>query len=203
MRQRGSAADQGADHRARLGHPFRQHQQRRRSAHQLVAQQDRQGLRRAAHPHRPRSRLRPHGYAVMTLTLRARLAAISTIVFGLLLAALSVASYEVLSRRLDADVTRAADASSPTACTGTCVSTTTPRRSRSTQATTIRRRSSTRRRDTTRCTMRQPDASSPNRAGWRRSALHADPWRGPGVSRGSRSRSTSRPSTAACASPTA
>ena len=41
----------------------------------------------------------------MTLTLRARLAAISTIVFGLLLAALSFVSYTVLSRRLDADVT--------------------------------------------------------------------------------------------------
>jgi heavy metal sensor kinase len=41
----------------------------------------------------------------MTLTLRARLAAISTIVFGLLLVALSLVSYEVLSRRLDADVT--------------------------------------------------------------------------------------------------
>ncbi len=41
----------------------------------------------------------------MTLTLRARLATISTIVFGLLLAALSFVSYEVLSRQLDADVT--------------------------------------------------------------------------------------------------
>ena len=41
----------------------------------------------------------------MTLTLRARLAAISTIVFGLLLAALSLISYGVLSQRLDADVT--------------------------------------------------------------------------------------------------
>jgi heavy metal sensor kinase len=41
----------------------------------------------------------------VTLTLRARLAAISTIVFGLLLAALSIVSYEVLARRLDADVT--------------------------------------------------------------------------------------------------
>jgi len=41
----------------------------------------------------------------MTLTLRARLAAISAIVFGLLLAALSLVSYEVLSRRLDADIT--------------------------------------------------------------------------------------------------
>jgi heavy metal sensor kinase len=41
----------------------------------------------------------------MTLTLRARLAAISTIVFGLLLAALSLVSYQVLFRRLDADIT--------------------------------------------------------------------------------------------------
>jgi heavy metal sensor kinase len=41
----------------------------------------------------------------MTLTLRARLAAISTIVFGLLFAALSLVSYEVLSRQLDADIT--------------------------------------------------------------------------------------------------
>ena len=41
----------------------------------------------------------------MTLTLRMRLAAISTIVFGVLLAGLSVVSYEVLGRRLDADVT--------------------------------------------------------------------------------------------------
>ena len=67
------------------------------------------GFDAPAHPHGPRRRLRPHRYAVMTLTLRTRLAAISTIVFGLLLAALSVASYEVLARRLDADVTRAAD----------------------------------------------------------------------------------------------
>jgi heavy metal sensor kinase len=41
----------------------------------------------------------------MTLTLRARLAAISMIVFGLLFAALSLVSYEVLSRQLDADLT--------------------------------------------------------------------------------------------------
>jgi heavy metal sensor kinase len=41
----------------------------------------------------------------MTLTLRMRLAAISTIVFGVLLAGLSVVSYEVLGRRLDDDVT--------------------------------------------------------------------------------------------------
>jgi two-component system OmpR family sensor kinase len=41
----------------------------------------------------------------MTLTLRARLAAFSTIVFGLLLVALGLASYEVLSRRINADVT--------------------------------------------------------------------------------------------------
>jgi heavy metal sensor kinase len=41
----------------------------------------------------------------MTLSLRMRLAAISTIVFGLLLAGVSIISYEVLSRRLDADVT--------------------------------------------------------------------------------------------------
>jgi heavy metal sensor kinase len=42
----------------------------------------------------------------MTLTLRTRLVAISTIASGLLLAALSVASYEVLSRHLDADATQ-------------------------------------------------------------------------------------------------
>ena len=41
----------------------------------------------------------------MTLTLRSRLAAISTIVFGVVLAALGFASYQVLARRLDADVT--------------------------------------------------------------------------------------------------
>jgi two-component system OmpR family sensor kinase len=41
----------------------------------------------------------------VTLTLRARLAAISAIVFGLLLAALSILSYGVLARRLDSDVT--------------------------------------------------------------------------------------------------
>ena len=41
----------------------------------------------------------------MTLTLRARLAAISAIVFGLLLAAFSLVSYQVLARRLDADLT--------------------------------------------------------------------------------------------------
>lgn len=41
----------------------------------------------------------------MTLTLRARLATIWTIVFGILLAGLSVATYQVLARWLDADVT--------------------------------------------------------------------------------------------------
>ena len=41
----------------------------------------------------------------MTRTLRGRLATIAAIVFGLLLAGLSVASYQVLARRLDADVT--------------------------------------------------------------------------------------------------
>jgi len=41
----------------------------------------------------------------MTLTLRAGLATITAIVFGLLIAGLSVVSYEVLARRLDADVT--------------------------------------------------------------------------------------------------
>jgi heavy metal sensor kinase len=41
----------------------------------------------------------------VTLTLRSRLAAISTIVFGVVLAALGLVSYEVLARRLDADVT--------------------------------------------------------------------------------------------------
>ena len=40
----------------------------------------------------------------MTLTLRTRLVAISTIASGLLLTALSVASYDVLSRHLDADL---------------------------------------------------------------------------------------------------
>lgn len=41
----------------------------------------------------------------MTLTLRTRLAAIATIVFGLLLAAFSIVTYRVLTRQLDADVT--------------------------------------------------------------------------------------------------
>ena len=41
----------------------------------------------------------------MTMSLRARLAAISMIVFGVLLASLSVVSYEVLARQLDADAT--------------------------------------------------------------------------------------------------
>ena len=42
----------------------------------------------------------------MTVTLRAQLVAISTIASGVLLAALGVASFAVLSRRLDADVTQ-------------------------------------------------------------------------------------------------
>src|SRR5262245_15508197 len=41
----------------------------------------------------------------MMRTLRARLATIAAIVFGLLLAGLSLVSYQVLARRLDADVT--------------------------------------------------------------------------------------------------
>jgi len=42
----------------------------------------------------------------MTLTLRARLATIAAIVFGLLLAGFSILSYRYLARRLDADVTQ-------------------------------------------------------------------------------------------------
>ena len=41
----------------------------------------------------------------MTLTLRARLAAISTIVFGLLFAAFSIVTYQILARQLDTDAT--------------------------------------------------------------------------------------------------
>jgi heavy metal sensor kinase len=41
----------------------------------------------------------------MILSLRARLAAISTVVFGILLAAFSIGSYQLLDRWLDADVT--------------------------------------------------------------------------------------------------
>jgi hypothetical protein len=41
----------------------------------------------------------------VTLTLRARLAVIATIVSGLLLGGLSVVSYNVLARWLDEDVT--------------------------------------------------------------------------------------------------
>jgi heavy metal sensor kinase len=40
----------------------------------------------------------------MTLTLRARLAVVSALVFGVLLAAVSVVSYQVFAQRLDADV---------------------------------------------------------------------------------------------------
>ena len=43
----------------------------------------------------------------MTFTLRTRLAVFYTAVFGLLLTALSVASYRVLARQLDADATDA------------------------------------------------------------------------------------------------
>ena len=42
----------------------------------------------------------------MTWSLRTRLAVISTIVFGLLIAALGVVSFQILSRWLDADVTQ-------------------------------------------------------------------------------------------------
>ena len=55
--QQRPAGHQVADHRARLGHPLRQRQQRRRGAHQLAAEQDRSRLRRAADPHHPRRRL--------------------------------------------------------------------------------------------------------------------------------------------------
>ena len=44
--QQRSAGDQVADHRTRLGHPLRQHQQRRRGARQLAAEQDRSRVRR-------------------------------------------------------------------------------------------------------------------------------------------------------------
>ena len=43
------------------------------------------------------------------LTLRSRLATLSAIVFGLLLAALSFASYAILARQLDADATQRLD----------------------------------------------------------------------------------------------
>ena len=168
MRNTRSAADQGADHRARLGHPLRQHQQRGRGPHQLAAKQDRQGVRRAAHSHHPGSRLRAHGYAAMTLTLRARLATISAIVFGLLLAALSLVSYEVLSRRLDADVTERLTELTDGLHGYLRFAATAPRRSSSMRATTIRRRSSTRRRGTSRSTTSRPGSSLPNRVASRR-----------------------------------
>src|SRR5262249_13405727 len=103
--QQRSPADQGADHRTRLGHPLRQRQQRRRSPHQLAEEQDRQGVHARADPHRQRCRVLSDRQSLMKLTLRMRLAAISTIVFGVLLAGLSIVSYEVLGRRLDDDVT--------------------------------------------------------------------------------------------------
>ena len=79
MRNTDRPLDQGLDHRARVGHPFRQRQQRRRGPHQLLTEQDRQRIRRPPYSHHPGSRVRPDGYAVVTLTLRTRLAAISTV----------------------------------------------------------------------------------------------------------------------------
>ena len=68
------------------------------------------GFDASADPHRPRRRLHAHRHpAVMTLTLRTRLALISTAVVGGLLAGLGCASYRVLARRLDADVTARLD----------------------------------------------------------------------------------------------
>ena len=102
--QQRSAGHQVAHHRARLGHPLRQRQQRRRSAHQLPAQQDRPGF---APPliHT----VRGVGYmltdsALVTLTLRARGSPSSTRSSSACCsAALSVMSYSVLARWLDAD----------------------------------------------------------------------------------------------------
>ena len=65
MRNSRPPRHQVAHHRARLGHPLRQHQQRRRSAHQLAAQQDRPRIRRAADPHRPRRRLHADRHAAV------------------------------------------------------------------------------------------------------------------------------------------
>ena len=94
--QQRSAGDQVAHHRARLGHPLRQHQQRRRGPHQLAAQQDRPGLRRAADPHRPRRRLHADRHPARDAW-RAHAAELSTRpCSALLLSALGFVSYRVL-----------------------------------------------------------------------------------------------------------
>jgi hypothetical protein len=58
----------------------------------------------AAHPHRPRRRLRAHGYAAVTFTLRSRLTLFYTALFGVLLTVIAAVSYRVLAYQLDADV---------------------------------------------------------------------------------------------------
>src|SRR5262249_46343612 len=106
--QQRPAGDQVAHHRARVEHPFRQRQQRRRSAHQRAAQQDRPRVRSAADPHDPRRRLHPDGLAARVRTkfaLRTRLTVFYTVVFGLLLMALAAVSYRVLDQQLDSDAT--------------------------------------------------------------------------------------------------
>ena len=62
MRNSGRPVTRVAHHRARLGHPLRQRQQRRRGAHQFAAEQDRPRVPGAADPDRPRRGLHAHGH---------------------------------------------------------------------------------------------------------------------------------------------
>src|SRR4029453_13230532 len=87
-----SAGDPRTHHRARLGHPLRQRQQRRRSPHQLTAQQSRPWQRRAADSHGPRRRLRaPRQARVKPLALRTSLTVLVTTLMALLVTLLALA----------------------------------------------------------------------------------------------------------------
>src|SRR5204862_8023922 len=84
-------------------HPLRQRQQRRRSPRELAAEQGGPRLRRALDPHRARRRLHADGRAaVKPLSLRTQLTAFYTAMLALLLTAMGVLYYQVLSRQLDA-----------------------------------------------------------------------------------------------------
>ena len=124
MRQQRPAGHPLAHHRARLGHPLRQHQQRRRSAHQLAAEQDRPRLPGC------RSSTPSAAWATCSPTQPADDAAVphaaGSVLHGDVRRAARGAELRLVHgcwRGSSTSTPRAISPSSPTGCTGTCVST--------------------------------------------------------------------------------
>ena len=91
-----------AHHRTRVGHPFRQHQQRRRSAHQFPQKQDRSRRRSSADSYRPRGRLHVDRQTlVKPLPLRTSLTIVYTGILAVLMTGLAITTHSLFVRQLD------------------------------------------------------------------------------------------------------